>query len=336
MKRRIAQIALVVTDRARSTAFYRDVFGMEPVFETAEFRGPDADRVQNMDRVASSTSWLVDDREMFQLEIFEFENPPSRPLPADHGIADEGYNRVIIAVRSLEQTTNAAVAAGASLRAILGNNSDGHPPHAVLHDPDGILLELVEAPELVPGTRPARIVGLGVTSRDLATTVEDMCEGFGFSACEDRFRHEAFWHEGGRLQGVQTMRLDDMYLVVSRYRDSRPRPADHRLADIGVMNFAIGFPDAGDFDACYDRTCAMGMCSNAEPMVIPGKASVTYHNDRQGFSVEMIYLSPKLHGLYGFARPGALDRLTNKYLNWRSRRVYRRHLAAPHSQPEQK
>jgi catechol 2,3-dioxygenase-like lactoylglutathione lyase family enzyme len=331
MSRRINQVALVVSDQKRSTDFYADVFGMEHIFGTAEFRGPDVDQVHGMKNAASSTRWLIDDREMFQLEIFQFENPQSRPLPVDHDLTDEGYNRVIIAVKSLQQISENAVNAGATIVAPIvaprcGDDPE-NPTHGLFRDPDGILLELVENPELVPAGRAARIIGLGITSRDLATTVEDMQDGFGFTPCEDLFHHKDFLQQDGRLEKHQTLQMEDMYLVVSQYRDSRPRAKDHQLGDIGIMNFALGFPTAKDFDACFSKTCQMGMRSNIEPMVIKGMASVTYNNDRQGFSVEMLFLSRKLWGMYGFVRPGWLDRLLNKVLNWRADRIYRKHLA---------
>ena len=326
MKRHIGQVAVVVSDQQRSVDFYSDVLGMDHIFGTAEFRGPDLDKVQRMEKVASSTRWLIDDREMFQLEVFHFENPQSLPLSLDHGVTDEGYNRMIVAVKSLEQTSAAAVAAGGSMVALLCNGETGHARHTLVKDPDGILLELVEAPELVPGERPARIVGLGITSMDLSTSVEDMCEGFGFTPCEDKFHHRLFWDQSGALVRMQTLQMEDMYLVVSQYRGTRPRRADHRLGDLGIMNFAICFPSAEDFDTCYETTRRLGMQSNIDPVVVAGTASITYNNDRQGFSVEMIYLARKLWGLYGFSPPGLKDRVLNKILNWKARRAYRKHL----------
>jgi hypothetical protein len=186
---------------------------------------------------------------------------------------------------------------------------------------------LVEAPDLVPAERPARIVGLGITSMDLTTSVEDMCEGFGFAPCEDRFHHRYFWDQNGALERMQTLQMEDMYLVVSQYRGARPRRADHRLGDIGIMNFAICFPSAEDFDTCYERTRQLGMRSNIDPVVVAGTASITYNNDRQGFSVEMIYMARRLWGLYGFSPPGLKDRVLNKMLNWKAHRAYRKHLA---------
>jgi catechol 2,3-dioxygenase-like lactoylglutathione lyase family enzyme len=72
MNRRIGQIALVVSDQARSTEFYARVFGMDHIFGTSEFRGPELDKVHQMKNAASSTRWLIDDRELFQLEVFQY------------------------------------------------------------------------------------------------------------------------------------------------------------------------------------------------------------------------------------------------------------------------
>jgi catechol 2,3-dioxygenase-like lactoylglutathione lyase family enzyme len=327
VKRHIAQIAVVVSNQLRSTEFYANVFGLDHIFGTSEFRGPQVDKVQQMRNVASSTRWLVDDREMFQLEVFQFENPVARPLADDHSIGDEGYNRILIAVKSLENTLAKATTAGVTVSAVLCGEDPDDSTHALIKDFDGILLELVEAPELVPGERPARIIGLGLTCKDLTATIEDMCDGFGFTPCEDNFQHRLFWQQDGQLQRSQTLQLDDMFLVVSQYRNGRPRRADHRLGDIGIMNFAIGFPDGADFNACYQRTRDLGMQANIEPLLIKDAAAITYNNDRQGFSVEMIFLKKSFWGLYGFAPPGWKDRLVSKYLNWKSRRDYANHLS---------
>ena len=326
MNRHIGQIALVVSDHERSADFYARVFGMDHIFGTSEFLGEQHDKVQQVKDVASSCRWLIDDREMFQLEIFTFENPVSRPLAKDHSVYDEGYNRVIIAVKSLDESISLAVDQGARVVALLPGDNGDQPTHAQIRDIDEILLELVEAPDLVPGERPARIIGLGITSRDLTTTIEDMCEGYGFTPCEDKFQSRDYWQEGDRLARFQMLHLDAMYLVVSQYRDSRPRPLDYCLQDIGVMNFAICFPSAEDFDACYSKTQHMGMQANIDPFIVKDTASITYNNDRQGFSVEMIFMVRKFWGMYGFSPPTLKDRLTSKFLNWKAARDYRKHL----------
>ena len=82
-------------------------------------------------------------------------------MPDDHCIGDEGYNRIIIAVKPLENTLANATAEGVTVSAVLCGEDPDDSTHALIKDFDGILLELVEAPELVPGERPARIIGLG-------------------------------------------------------------------------------------------------------------------------------------------------------------------------------
>jgi catechol 2,3-dioxygenase-like lactoylglutathione lyase family enzyme len=324
MNRRIGQIAIVASDQHRSTDFYATVLGMDHIFGTRAFRDDTAEKIQGIRNIASSTRWLIDDRELFQLEIFQFEHPRSRPLRKDHDISDVGYNRVIIAVKSLEETSQKAAAAGG---VVMGLPHGDHTSHAMVADPDGVLLELVEAPELVPGTRPARIIGLGMTAIDIDTTIKDMCDGFGFTPCEDIFQHKTHWQGDGRLEQHQTLQLDDMYLLVSQYRDNRPRQADYQLCDTGIMNFAVCFPDQADFHSCYQLTQQMGMRANSEPLIIGSDASVAYNNDRQGFSIEMIYLASKLRGLYGFTPPRILDRVINKFLEWKAQRSHNKHLA---------
>ena len=324
MNRRIGQIAIVVSDQHRSTDFYATVFGMDHIFGTRAFRDETAEKIQGIKNIASTTRWLIDDRELFQLEIFQFEHPRSRPLPKDHDISDVGYNRVIIAVKSLEETSQKATAAGGVVTALPYGDQTSH---AAIKDPDGVPLELVEAPELVPGARPARIIGLGMTTNDIDTTIKDMCDGFGFTPCEDVFQQKTYWKSDGRLEQDQTLQLDDMYLLVSQYRDSRPRREDHQLSDMGIMNFAVYFPDQADFQSCYQLTQQMGMRTNSEPLIIGNDASVAYNNDRQGFSVEMIFIASKLWGLYGFTPPRVLDRVINKFLEWKAQRSHKKRLS---------
>jgi catechol 2,3-dioxygenase-like lactoylglutathione lyase family enzyme len=324
MNRRIGQIAIVASDQHRSTDFYATVLGMDHIFGTRAFRDETAEKIQGIKNIASSTRWLIDDRELFQLEIFQFEHPQSRPLPKDHDISDVGYNRVVIAVKSLEETSQKATAAGGVVTTLPYGDQTSH---AVIKDPDGVLLELVEAPELVPGARPARIIGLGMTTNDIDTTIKDMCDGFGFTPREDLFQQKTYWQGDGRLEQHQTLQLDDMYLLVSQYRDSRPRRADYQLCDMGIMNFAVCFPDQTDFQSCYQLTQQMGMSTNSEPLIIGNDASVAYNNDRQGFSVEMIFMASKLWGLYGFTPPRVLDRVINKFLEWKAQRSHKKRLS---------
>lgn len=326
MSRRIGQIALCVSNHQRSTEFYSQIFGMDHIFGTNSFRGKMAQTVQGMKNAASVTQWLIDDRKKFQLEIFEFEHPQSRLLDSSFGVTNIGYNRVIIAVKSLAQTTNRASEAGCSTHAMDAGSQAASPLHAWLKDPDGVLLELIELPEHIKGNRPAQIVGVGLGSENADVTVRDMREGFGFSLRDDIFETEKYWPENDRLEHCQSLQLDDMFVVVSQYRDCSPRSPDYRLCDIGIMNFAIFFSDTEDLMRCYHDTTKLGMKANCEPIFISDKGAVTYNNSTQGFSVEMIYMVKKMWGLFGFSPPSLVDRIINYVSEVKARYVYPHHV----------
>ena len=93
VNRRIGQVAVCVADYLRSCNFYRQVLGLDHVFGTKSFRGELAEAIQGMPDAASTTHWLIDDRERFQLEVFQFEHPQPRPLRENSSITDIGYNR---------------------------------------------------------------------------------------------------------------------------------------------------------------------------------------------------------------------------------------------------
>ena len=325
MASHICQIAVCSTDHRRSTDFYASVLDMDHIFGTTSFRGVLPEMVQGMKNAASTTRWLIDDRKLFQLEVFQFETPTPKPLAADHNITHEGYNRIIVAVKSIEATAQLAEQAGYSV-----TRPDVEVPnvsHAWMKDPDGVLIELVEMPERIKGQRNAQMIGLGITTLNLELSVEDMREGFEFTPCEDLFEHALYWNEGDELEKHQTLQLADMFLVVSQYRNSTPRPKDYQLADIGIMNFALIHANQTEFMKCYERVVGMGMKPNCDPVLelLPG-LGIVYNNDRQGFSVEMMYMNKYL-GLFGFSRPGLLDHVMNFIAELKAKFAYPRHIA---------
>ena len=101
MTTNICQIALCVSDGAASLRFYEKLFGMRHVFGTRSFRGKHSDMIQGLTGVATRVDWLIDDRPMFQLELFQYESPPSAPLADGLDAHRVGYRRVIAQVDSL-------------------------------------------------------------------------------------------------------------------------------------------------------------------------------------------------------------------------------------------
>ncbi len=325
-EKRIGQIALVCADRERTARFYETVFGWEDVFGTESFMGDAISEVQNMKNAAASTRWLIDSRPGFQLEIFQYACPESRPLPDDASVSDQGYNRVIIATRSLEDIHDKATRLNPGLGATFTVNEDAGN-RAVARDPDGVLLEIFERPDLVPAPDHSVMLGVGITVNDLELFNQDLQKGFGFQAEADIFEHGQHWELDGNLEKCRTLRLGDMYVVASQYRHSRQRSSDYRLGDIGIMNFALIHPTMDAFKEAYLRTCSMGMRSNSVPNIVSRKGAVVYQNTREGYSIEMQYIDTSLWGLFGYCKPSWKDHVLDSILTWKARRDYRRKLA---------
>lgn len=57
MNRRIAQIALVVSDHHRSCEFYSRVVGPDHIFGTSSFHGETAAKIRGLNNAASTTDW---------------------------------------------------------------------------------------------------------------------------------------------------------------------------------------------------------------------------------------------------------------------------------------
>lgn len=325
-EKRVGQIAVVCTDRERTAAFYGGVFGWEHAFGTESFMGEVISEVQNLENAAALTSWLIDSRPGFQLEIFQYAFPESRPLPADSSVSDQGYNRIIIATRSLTEVMDRVTGLDPQL-ATSFIVDEANQKRALARDPDGVLLEIVERPDWVPAADHSVMLGVGVTVNDLELFSEDLVQGFNFQPEADLFEHAQHWDMDGGLEKCRTLKLGDMFVVASQYRGSRQRPDDYKLGDIGIINFAVLQPSMADFKDAYLHTCSLGMRSNCVPLITPGKAAAVYQNTHEGFSVEMVYLDTSLWGLFGFARATWLDHVLDTIATWKARREYRKYVA---------
>ena len=325
-QKRVGQIAVVCTDRERTAEFYGSVFGWEKAFRTESFMGELISEVQGMRNAAASTHWLIDSRPGFQLEIFEYACPESRPLPEDSSVSDQGYNRIIIATRSLAEIVDRMTDLDPQLAAgFTVDETNGK--RALARDPDGVLLEIFERPDWVPAADHSVILGVGVTVNDLELFSADLMQGFGFQPEADRFEHAQHWDLDGSLEKCRTLKLGDMFVVASRYRDSRQRPSDYKLGDIGIMNFAVIHPSMAAFKEAYLHTCSLGMRSTSVPQFSHGKAAVVYQNTREGLSVEMLYADTGIWGLIGFSRASWLDHMLDAIATWKARREYHKYVA---------
>ena len=80
---RLSQVAFSVVDLAATERWFREGLGFWPAGGSrGMMRGPLASSVQGLPRVASTCWWMVDRKEFFQLEMFQFERPLARLMPS--------------------------------------------------------------------------------------------------------------------------------------------------------------------------------------------------------------------------------------------------------------
>jgi short-subunit dehydrogenase/catechol 2,3-dioxygenase-like lactoylglutathione lyase family enzyme len=315
---RLSQIALSVADVRRSQRWYRRVLGLEPAGGTSLFAGPLASMVQGLPRVASTCWWLVDRQELFQLELFEFRSPLTRPMPVDWRPCDVGYTTISLWVADLDRATSRAKEEGTPpLTAATG------PPGArrvCVRDPDGVLLELMEDdPRAEPRrSRPRARVGAVVRSVTLSVPKLERSRRFfvdalGLEPADGLAlhgpEHEALWGLEGASRDSLALWADDMIVELVEYQDpvGKPWPPGYRISDRGVLNIAFGFRRRDEFEVAHRRCVEAGARGNGPPLRL-GAWSVVYVNDDQGFSVELLHVEPWYERRMGF-RPRATPRL---------------------------
>jgi lactoylglutathione lyase len=139
---------LTVRSLPRSLAFYRDVLGMDVVFEQEKERGYLAAIVGYPDAHVRMAQLAFPGGE-HRLELFEYVVPEPRGEPGEP--RDVGITHVCLVVDDIDALARRLEAAGASLFSDpvpvdTGANAGGRGVY--LRDPDGIVLELFQRPEV--------------------------------------------------------------------------------------------------------------------------------------------------------------------------------------------
>jgi short-subunit dehydrogenase/catechol 2,3-dioxygenase-like lactoylglutathione lyase family enzyme len=292
-------VALSVADVRRAQRWYREVLGLLPAGGTNLFAGPLASAVQGLPGAASTCWWMVDRQDFFQLELFEFRSPPVRALPPDWRPCDVGYTTLGVHISDLDAALSRAEGAGSTpIGEAVG------PPgarRACVRDPDGVLVELMEddpRAAAAPRPRPRPEVPAAVRSVTLSVPELERSRRFfagvlGLGVAEElelhAAEHEAVWGLGGAERRSAVLTAGDFLVELVQYVQpvGRPWPRGYRISDHGLLNVAFGFRDRDELDAAYERCVAAGHEGNSRPHRF-GPWSVTYVNDDQGFSVELL------------------------------------------------
>jgi catechol 2,3-dioxygenase-like lactoylglutathione lyase family enzyme len=143
MLQALSHIGICVSDLERSIRFYRDALGFTYVCDL-EVAGEPSDTLLRLKDVQLKAVYL--ERDGFRIELLHYASPERKPAPRAREMNDLGLTHLSFRVSGVEATLTALRAAGATvLEETIIRIPGGDPLAAFLTDPDGVLIELVNA-----------------------------------------------------------------------------------------------------------------------------------------------------------------------------------------------
>jgi catechol 2,3-dioxygenase-like lactoylglutathione lyase family enzyme/uncharacterized protein YndB with AHSA1/START domain len=326
------QLAFSVIDVQTTARWWRDGLGFLPAGGSRLLmRGPLIGAIQGVPGAAITCWCLLGRNDWAQVEMFQYEAPMSRLMPADAKPSDIGYTRCGFWVADLDVAlANLAKLGTQPLTPPIGHKG---ARCVCVRNPDGVYVELMEDDPLPEQTArgrsdcPVAIRTVTMSTSDMAKTVAFLTAGLGMEETTLQLHstdHEALWG----LPGAQCTRKvfrdgsgkATMLLEVVEYTNPRgkPRREGYLVSDQGMLNICFGDDTSRlGVDAMHARALAAGAWQNCKPVhppLIP--AGCVYVNDPLGFSYEFMWCSPgRGHRDYGFvvsspdAQPSADNQL---------------------------
>ncbi len=305
------QIAFSVVDLRLTEGWFREGFGLVPAGGSrALMRGPLAANVQGLPRAASTCWWLLGRNSWFQLELFQFDRPIAKLMPADSRPCDIGYTRVGIWVEDFDATLEKL--AGLGSRPLTEPFGERGGRRACVRNPDGVYVEVMEDDPLPQSNRrgridcPSAIRSVTVSVPQIADAAAFFEKGIGLNASTVALHtpeHEELWGLAGATTESRLFDGGDVLIEVVQYLNpaGKPRSSDYRISDQGILNIAFGARRKSDFNTVYRRAEAFGVTPNCRPVHLSGAGSVVYVNDPHGLSVEILRTKPGLvDRIFGF------------------------------------
>ena len=141
-------VGISVTDLDRSIAFYRDMFGMEPLGDPFPFSGPQFSEIMDIPQVEGRMCMIAGGN--LWLELFEFANPAGTPKDPNYKVSDRGISHFGMTVDDIHATYAKLKAAGVPIHGRLQTFSGGGMRAAYCRDPDGNVFEIMQLGDGMP------------------------------------------------------------------------------------------------------------------------------------------------------------------------------------------
>ena len=138
--KRVNHTGISVRDIDRSLTFYRDLLGLELIFDSDLDDVPPLNAVVGMDKARGRVVWLRAGDTM--IELWQWDYPEGRPLPDDYCPADRGVTHYALETDNVDELYERVIAAG--------YQANTHPLDLGLHKttyirgPDDEIIEILE------------------------------------------------------------------------------------------------------------------------------------------------------------------------------------------------
>lgn len=139
-------VGISVTDLDRSIAFYREMFGMEPLGDPFPFSGPQFSEIMDIPDVQGRMCMIAGGN--LWLELFEFSESKAKD-PA-YPVSDRGFSHFGLTVDDVQATYDKLKAAGVPIHGRLQTFNSGSMRAAYCRDPDGNVFEIMQPGEGMP------------------------------------------------------------------------------------------------------------------------------------------------------------------------------------------
>lgn len=305
------QIAFSVIDLRRTEAWWREGLGFLPAGGSRLlFRGPLISAIQNVPGAAMTCWCLLGRNDWSQIEMFQYESPASKLMPADFQPNDIGYTRCGVWVADLDATL--ARLAGMGTEPLSAPIGAAGQRRVCVRNPDGVFVELMEEDPLPEQNRlgrqdcPVALRYATMSTPDMAQSLAFLVEGLGMPETDivlHEDQHEALWGLAGASCKRRVLGGPTLLLEVVEYQQPKGKTwrNGYRVCDQGILNVCFGDPlNRHGVNAMHQRALKAGARQNSRPIHQP-IAGCVYVNDPLGFSYEFMWASPGMgHRDYGF------------------------------------
>ncbi|MBV8144948.1 MAG: VOC family protein [Gammaproteobacteria bacterium] len=139
-------VGISVANLERSIAFYRDLLGLQ-VIQQVPMRGANYDAIMGLKGTDGRIAVLRTGN--FEIELLEFQRPPSRPAQPHH-VSDQGISHFAVHVEDIPGLHARLIAAGVRVHSAPVYFASCATTAVYFCDPDGNYIEMIEEKAQAP------------------------------------------------------------------------------------------------------------------------------------------------------------------------------------------